>query len=361
MTPLLTDPAAQDPQDMRAAVRAFPDHLDVGWARAEAADDVARFFESPAEPVFDAAALNGVVLVGMGGSAIGGDLVRTLVAAESPVPFAVVRDYTLPAYVSERTLVIASSYSGGTEETLAAYAEAVRRGARVVVVTSGGEIAERAAADGFPTVTIPGGLQPRAALGYSLGAVLRVARALGLLSLPDDDVREALAEARDRATLHDLDDDTNPARTMSAAYVDRLPVIYTAAGLMEATAMRWQTQIHENAKHPAVGNVFPELDHNEIMAFEAGPAELLSRMHATVLRDRDDHPQVQKRYDATRALVEASIAGWSEVHSEGESRLARVLSLVQFGDAASFWLAIRKNVDPTPVETIQALKKTLVG
>ena len=346
---------------MRAAVRAFPDHLDVGWTRAEAADDLDRFFESPAEPAFDPAALNGVVLVGMGGSAIGGDLVRTLVAAESPVPFAVVRDYTLPAYVSERTLVIASSYSGGTEETLAAYADAVARGARVVVVTSGGEIAERAARDGFPTITIPGGLQPRAALGYSLGAVLRLARALGLLALSDADFRTAVSEARDRATLHDLDSDENPARAMSEAYLDRLPVVYTAAGLMEAVAMRWRTQLHENAKHPAVGNVFPELDHNEIMGYESGPADLLARMHVEVLRDRDDHPQVQKRYDATRALVAGSVHGWTEVTSEGETRLARVLSLVQLGDAASFWLAIRKGVDPTPVETIQALKKTLVA
>ncbi len=361
MPNLITDAARQDPQDMRGAVRAFPDHLDIGWARAEAVDDLTRFFESPGQPTFDARALNGVVLVGMGGSAIGGDLVRTLVEAEADVPFAVVRGYSLPAWVSERTLVIASSYSGGTEETLAGYDAAVQRGARVAVVTSGGEIAERAAADGFPTVTIPGGLQPRAALGYSFGAVLRLARALGLVALPDATFHEALQEARDRATVHDLDDDANPARARSAAYVGNLPVIYTAAGLMEAVALRWRGQIQENAKHPAVGNVFPELDHNEIMGYESGPEDLLSRMHVEVLRDLDDHPQVQKRYAATRALVASDVHGWTEVHSEGESRLARMLSLVQLGDAASFWLAVRKGVDPTPVETIQALKRTLAG
>ncbi len=361
MPDLITDAALQDPQDMRGAVRAFPDHFDVGWTRAEAVDDLTRFFESPDQPAFDARSLNGVVLVGMGGSAIGGDLVRTLVEAEADVPFVVVRGYTLPAWVSERTLVIASSYSGGTEETLSSYDDAVQRGARVAVVTSGGEIAERAAADGFPTVTIPGGLQPRAALGYSLGAVLRLARALGLVALPDDTVHTALQEARDRALVHDLDDDANPARARAAAYVGNLPVIYTGAGLMEAVALRWRGQIQENAKHPAVGNVFPELDHNEIMGFEAGPEDLLARMHVEVLRDRDDHPQVQKRYDATRALVVDDLHGWTEVHSEGESRLARMLSLVQLGDAASFWLAVRKGVDPTPVETIQALKRTLAG
>ena len=361
MSELIADAALQDPQDMRAAVRAFPDHLDVGWARAEGVDDLERFFEMPGEDAFDRHALRSVVLVGMGGSAIGGDLVRTLVADESPVPFSVVRDYTLPAFVDERTLVVASSYSGGTEETLAGYAEARARGARVVVVTSGGEIAERAETDGFPSVTIPGGLQPRAALGYSFGAVLRLARALGLVALPDDDWREALAEAQTRAALHDLDDETNPARALSEAYVNRLPVVYAAAGLMEAVAMRWRTQLHENAKHPAFGNVFPELDHNEIMGYEAGPADLLGRFHVEVLRDAGDHPQVQKRYDATRDLVAETVHGWTEVHSEGESRLARMLSLVQLGDAASYWLAIRKGVDPTPVETIQALKKQLAG
>ena len=361
MPALLTDASTQDPQDMRAAVRAFPDHLDVGWTRAAAVDDLDRFFESPTEPTFDRDALTGVVLVGMGGSAIGGDLVRTLARDEAPVPFEVVRGYTLPAWVGERTLVIASSYSGGTEETLSAYAEAVERGAHVVVITSGGEIARMAEAAGFPTITIPGGLQPRAALGYSLGAGLRLARALGLITLPDADWHEALEDARGRAALHDLDDETNPARALSEAYVGRLPVVYTAAGLMEAVALRWRTQIHENAKHPAVGNVFPELDHNEIMGYESGPEDLLKRMHVEVLRDRDDHPQVQKRYAATRALVQDDVHGWTEVESEGESRLARMLSLVQLGDAASFWLAMRKGVDPTPVETIQALKRTLAG
>ncbi|HEX9952822.1 MAG TPA: bifunctional phosphoglucose/phosphomannose isomerase [Rubricoccaceae bacterium] len=354
MPALITDAATQDPQDMRAAVRAFPDHLQTGWDAAEATDDLALFLPELPD-------LNGVVLVGMGGSAIGGDLVRTLAADHSPVPFLVIRDYTLPAWVSARTLVIASSYSGGTEETLAAYAEAEARGARLVVVTSGGDIAEKAAAAGVPTVTIPGGLQPRAALGYSLGAVLRLARALGLLALPDAEFDAAVADARDRAARHDADDDANPARALSEAYVDRLPVVYTAAGFLEAVAMRWRTQLHENAKHPAVGNVFPELDHNEIMGYESGPADLLARMHVEVLRDRDDHPQVQKRYAATRDLVSGDVHGWTEVMTDGESRLARMLSLVQLGDAASYWLAIRKGVDPTPVETIQALKKTLVG
>ena len=344
----LYDPAA-DPGDMRAAVRAFPDHLEEGWTRGAAVEDFG----------LDDADFDGVVLCGMGGSAIGGDLVRGIVEPTAPIPFAVNRGYGLPGWVGEGTLVVASSYSGGTEETLSAFEEALERGADVVCVTSGGPLAERAQSEDLDLVTIPGGLQPRAALGYSLGVVLRLARTLGLAELPDDEVEAALAAARDRAAAHDEDADGNPARDLSARFEGALPVVYTAAGLLEPVGMRWRTQIHENAKHPAVGNVFPELDHNEIMGYESGPEDVLSRVQVVALRDEEDHPQIQKRFDITRELVEPSVGGWTEVESEGDSRLARALSLVQLGDAASFWLAVRKGVDPTPVDTIQSLKKKL--
>ena len=257
--------SAKDPDDMRAAVRAFPDHLATGWERGAAADGFG----------LDAGAFDGVVLCGMGGSAIGGDLVAGLVEPTTTLPWTVNRGYTLPGWVGENTLVIASSYSGGTEETLSAFAEAKERGARLLVVTSGGELLDRATADGLDHVVIPGGLQPRAALGYSLGVGLRVARALGLAELSDAEFDAALAAARDRAEAHDEDADGNPARDLSARWVGALPVVYTAVGLLEAVGVRWQTQINENAKHPAVGNVLPELDHNEIMGYESGPPEVL--------------------------------------------------------------------------------------
>ncbi len=346
--PDLYDPSL-DPGDMRAAVRAFPDHLAEGWRRGAAVDD----FD------LDASAFDGVVLCGMGGSAIGGDLVRGVVEPTSPLPFVVNRGYSLPGWVGERTLVVASSYSGGTEETLSAFADAEARGARRLAITSGGDLWEIADDEGLDVVAIPGGLQPRAALGYSLGVVLRLARKLGLAELSDAEFDVALAAARDRAERHDGDADGNPARDLAASFEDVLPVVYTGVGLLEPVGMRWRTQVHENAKHPAVGNVLPELDHNEIMGFEAAPPALAERMHVVALRDADDHAQIVKRFEATRDLVAPGIAGWTELESEGDSRLARALSLVQLGDATSFWLAVRKGVDPTPVETIQALKKTL--
>ena len=345
-----------DPDDMRGAVRDFPTHLATGWERGQAVESLG----------LDAGDLDGLVLCGMGGSAIGGDLVRGLVEPTAPIPFLVNRGYRLPGWVGERSLVVASSYSGGTEETLSAFEEARERGARVLVVTSGGQLLEHAKADGIDHVVIPGGLQPRAALGYSLGVVLRLARALGLAELADGEVEAALDAARQRAERHDQDQDgsreagaANPARDLSERWVGALPVVYAGVGLLEAVGMRWQTQINENAKHPAVGNVFPELDHNEIMGYESGPPEVLGQMQVVVLRDADDHPQIGKRVDATRDLVQDAVGGWTEYASEGDSRLGRMLSMIQLGDAASFWLAVRKGVDPTPVETIQQLKKTL--
>ena len=344
----LYDPSL-DPGDMRAAVRAFPDHLEEGWSRGAAVESFG----------LDASDLDGVVLCGMGGSAIGGDLVRGIVEPTASLPFVVNRGYELPGWVGERTLVVASSYSGGTEETLSGFADAKARGARRLAVTSGGTLAEIAEADGLDVVVIPGGLQPRAALGYSLGVGLRLARALGLAELADAEVAAALDAARQRAARHDEDADGNPARDLATVLDGALPVVYTGTGLLEPVGLRWRTQIHENAKHPAVGNVLPELDHNEIMGFEAGPEAVLSAMQVVALRDADDHGQVGRRFDATRSLVEPRVGGWTDVASEGGSRLDRALSLVQLGDAASFWLAMVKGVDPTPVETIQALKKTL--
>ncbi len=342
---------AQDPDAMRTAVRAFPDHLQEGWTRGATAAG------------FDlhATDFDGVVICGMGGSAIGGDLVRTLVEPSAPVPVLVNRGYSLPGWVGEGTLVVVSSYSGGTEETLSAFDDARQRGARTLSITAGGTLAEHAEADDLDVVQIPGGLQPRAALGYSLGVLLRLADAMGLGEISEATFQSALADARRRAERYDADAEGNPARDLSATFEGALPVVYTGTGLLEAVGMRWRTQLHENPKHPAVGNVVPELDHNEIMGFESGPPEVLRRMQIVVLRDHDDHPQIQKRFDATRGLVESSVGGWHEVETDGESRLSRMLSLVQLGDWVSFWLAIRKGVDPTPVETIQQLKKTLAA
>ena len=341
-----------DSSDMLGHIRAFPDHLADGWARGAATEDFG----------WRAAQFDAVVVCGMGGSAIGGDLMRTFAESEAPVPVQVVRGYQVPAFVSAETLVVISSYSGGTEETLACYADARDRGATVLAVTSGGEVQQRAVQGSDRTVEIPGGMQPRAALGFSLGVLLRLARETGLATVSDDDFETAVEAARARSErLGQAEESGNEAVTLAQTLHDKLAVVYSGPGLLEAVNMRWRTQLHENAKAPAVGNLFPELDHNEIMGFEAAPDAIASRMAVVVLRDGGDHPQVHKRMDATRDLVQDRVGSWTVVDSEGPSRLGRMLSLLQLGDFVSFYLAMLQQVDPTPVETIQHLKKTLAA
>lgn len=331
---------------MHGAIAAFPDHLREGWRRGEAAEAFG----------LDVRALDGIVVCGMGGSAIGGDLMRTLAEASAPVPVHVVRGYALPGWVGEKTLVVASSYSGGTEETLSAFAEARARGAVRVVIASGGDLMAQAEREGLPRVTIPGGLQPRAALGYSFGVLLRLGRALGLFALLDADFEAAAWEAAERARRYA---EGGAARDLADQLHGRLPVVYSGTALLEAVNLRWRTQLHENAKLLAYGNLFPELNHNEIVGFEATPEAVLARLAVVALRDREEHPQVQRRFEITRGIVAPRVALWHEAETEGETRLGRLLSLVQLGDWVSYWLAMAQGVDPTPVESIQQLKATL--
>ena len=339
--------ARLDPDHMFDAVRAFPEHFREGWTRA--ADVQVRH---------RATDLTEVVIVGMGGSAIGGDLARTYCRDSAPVPITVVRDYTLPASVGEGALVIASSYSGGTEETLAAFDEAAVRGAAIYAITSGGELQHRAERDDLPHVVIPGGLQPRAALGYSLGALLRLATKLGLCDVTDTEYSEAV-ELVDAGAERYADTESNEALDLAHALYGTVPIVSTGPGLLQAVGVRWANQIHENAKQLAFGNVFAELNHNEIMGWEAAPESVRDLLHVVVLRDGGDHPQIQKRIDVTRGLLADEAAGWTEVVARGEGKLARMLSTIQFGDFVSYYLALLVGVDPTPVETIQQLKRTL--
>ncbi len=345
----LDDIRSVDSSGMYDAVRSFPEQWGSGREGALKAD------------------LSGVrrdgyrqvVVVGMGGSAIGGDLLRTLALDEATVPVIVSRSYRLPAWVGPETIVIASSYSGNTEETLAALDEALQRQASVVCISTGGTLRARAEAEGWPFVPMTGGLQPRAALGYSLTALLTVAEHIGLLR-PDAAAwaeTQALLEEQ-VAALADPEAPQNRALDLAAALNGRLPVVYSSGGLLEAVNLRWRNQMHENSKTHAVGNVFPELNHNEIMGW-ARRTDRLKGIGVIVLRDRDDHPRVQRRMDVTRDLLTDLAGFWTEVHSRGTSKLARLMSLIYLGDWVSLYLAILHKVDPTPIGLINQLKEAL--
>jgi len=344
---ILDDIRRIDLNGMYDAIRTFPEQWQEGRQRALEAG----------LPPLDAADFSQVLVVGMGGSAIGGDLLRTLALDAAVVPILVSRSYTVPAWVGTETLVVVSSYSGNTEETLSAMDAAQEQGATIVCIASGGEVIERAQVQHLPHLTVPGGLQPRAALGYSLTTSLTLAERIGLLDLGQaswDETQTLLEEKA--AALGQLEG--NEAQDLAQDLHGKLPFIYSSEGLLEAVNVRWRNQIQENAKTLATGNVWPELNHNEIMGWEHDTG-LLEHIAVVVLRDAGEHPQVGRRIQVTQGLLAERAALWQDVDSQGESKLARVMSLVHHGDWVSFYLAILNGVDPTPVGLIQQLKKTL--
>ncbi len=342
--------ARRDPGGMTAAAMDVPRQLREAW---DIAEDVS-FPEN-------LAGARCIVAAGLGGSAIGGDLVRELTATDRTVPMVVVRQYDLPAFVGRDSLVFVSSYSGNTEETLSAYEAARAREARIVCITSGGRLAEAARADGTPLVSIPKGLPPRNAVGYMFVPMLALLARFGYAADCSEDIGEASQILQDLAAVlgPDCPCAMNQAKTIALSMHRRIPLVYGAEGLTSVAALRWKTQINENAKTHAFWNAFPEVNHNETVGW--GAEEALSRvLHVVVLRDKGDHPRVKRRMDITAGLM-TKASGLSEVHSLGRSRMARLLSLVYVGDFASLYLAFLYGVDPKPVELIDYLKKELAA
>lgn len=301
-----------------------------------------------------------VVLAGLGGSAIGGDLVRVLVSRQAGVPVLVVRDYNLPACVDQDALVFLTSYSGNTEETLEAYRQAGDKGAARIVLTTGGRLAELAERDGVLSVRVPGGLPPRSAIGYlSLPALLILAR-LGLTVFDPEagaELLEVMGRVRDELGAG-VPVAANRAKSLALKLYGKVPVIYGSCGTTEAAAIRWKGQINENSKSLAFWNLFPELNHNEVVGSEA-PPELLRQMAVLILEDPGDHPRIKARIEITAELLGKRVASITRLQGEGDSLLARIFSLIYLGDFTSVYLALLYNIDPRPVRVIDHLKQEL--
>lgn len=301
-----------------------------------------------------------IVISGMGGSAIGGDLVRMLTLNRSLIPIIINRDYGMPAFVDEKTLVIASSYSGNTEETLAAYREAKRKNAKIIAITTGGKLKENAMADEVPVITIPKGLPPRAALGYSFFPLLIVLEELGIISNNAYDFEETinfLKEIRETFIPEILEKD-NEAKRLAKKIFGKIPVIYGISGLTDVIALRWKGQFNENAKHPAVFNAFPELNHNEIMGFE-GDEKLLKNLEIVILRSARENDRIVKRVEITAELIKNKVSGITEILPKGNSPLCEMLYQIMYGDYVSTYLAILNKKDPIEIESINILKERL--
>ncbi len=337
-----------DAANMYRVIREFPDQ--VREAVALAASTPLRL---------SAARVDAIVLTGLGGSAIGGDLLRCYLATELKVPFLVNRQYTLPAFVGTRSLVIVSSYSGNTEETIAAHKEARKRRAKILCISSDGTTAAMARKAKTPLMTIPGGLQPRAALGYSFFPLLIVLSRLGIIRSKTRAITETIDLLNTKAAEYGTPDpSTNRALQIAKALHGRLGVVYSAAELLDAVNTRWRSQLAENAKSLAFGNLLPEMNHNELVGWKI-LKDQMREMLVLFLRDKGDHPRVQARLDLTKGIIAEQTPHIVEIWSEGVSPLARIFSLVYLGDWVSYYLAILNHEDPTPVTVIDHLKSSL--
>jgi glucose/mannose-6-phosphate isomerase len=340
--------AQHDPAGMGARIAAFP-------TQATEAVDIGR----AARIKVRTAGLKQICFCGLGGSAIAGDLLRSLLADQLRIPFTVNRHYTLPRSVGPDTLVIVSSYSGNTEETNAAHREALKRKAKILCITSGGATETLARRRSSPCILIPGGSPPRAALAYSFFPILFALGKLGVIRRPGKDVAETLDLLREKAALYARPDPAaNPALQLAERLQGRITVIYSSTERFDAVNTRWRGQFAENAKVLCFGHVLPEMNHNELVGWEV-LREQMREMAVVFLRDRGDHPRIAVRTDVTRDLLQRVTPHVSEIWSEGTSPLARMFSLVHLGDWVSYYLALLHGVDPTPVAAIDHLKKEL--
>jgi glucose/mannose-6-phosphate isomerase len=306
--------------------------------------------ESPEAPL---------IVCGMGGSAIGGDLAAAALGERLTRPLVTVRGYELPSWATPESVVVCASSSGETEETIACYDAAGALGATRIAVTTGGRLAGCARADGVPVVGIPSGLQPRAAVAYMLVATLEVAALAGVaprVRTEIDSGARALVELG-REWGPDADDG-NLAKDLAERALNSCVCVY-GAGPTTATAYRWKTQLNENAKLPAFAGELPEADHNEIVGWQG--ASRLGRFFAVFLEDADQHPRTRRRIEATAALIEPEASGVATVQSRGNGRIGRLLSLVMLGDLTSIYIAVLNELDPTPVELIDRLKTELAS
>ncbi|UCF36254.1 MAG: bifunctional phosphoglucose/phosphomannose isomerase [Acidobacteriota bacterium] len=301
-----------------------------------------------------------VVLLGMGGSAIGGDLAKAYLGPRLTLPLEVVRSYSLPGHVGKGTLVIVSSYSGNTEETLSAFAAARRTSASVVAITSGGEVEELARKHQFACLKLPGGQPPRTALPFSFVGILGVLEKSGLVSGAIREVRQSIPWVSERLRLYGPEqmESENPAKQLARQLHGRISVVYGSEGRLAYVARRWSGQFCENGKGLSYFSALPEMNHNEIVGWKH-PEETLADILPIFLSDRDDERRVAIRATITRELLKQWTDPILEFRAEGNSWLERLWTLILLGDFASVYLALLNSEDPTPVEPIEQLKNRL--
>jgi len=294
--------------------------------------------------------IRNIVFLGLGGSAFGGEVVRNLIANHCPVPFFICRDYAVPEFVSNHTLAIVSSYSGNTEETLAAMKTAIGKKANVICITSGGEVASIATAGGYPCIILPGGFPPRAAAGFSIVQILFILHRYGLSPDFRPEMREASTELSKFGGF-------NVAREIAASFHGKLSIIYSTSGF-ESAAIRWRQQIEENSKQLAFHHVIPEMNHNELVGWK-NPPGITSNSSVVIFDSSLVHERNRLRISIVRDLISGRNGQVAVIQPQGKTHLSQLFYLIHLGDWVSLYLSELNQEDPLPVTVIDFLKGEL--
>jgi glucose/mannose-6-phosphate isomerase len=337
-----------DTENMIAHIDGLPDQMQQAW----------QLGSSSPLPAWEQ--VEQIVIAGMGGSAIGGDLLAAYTLPHCRVPLVVHRDYGLPAWArGPQTLVIASSHSGNTEEVLDSFNEAQSRGCRLLAITTGGALAHQAQAAGAPVWRFEHKGQPRAAVGFSFCLLLAALTRLQLVPDPSGEMDEAIHAMREQQQdiQADIPDVHNPAKRLAGQLVGRI-VTVIGSDVLAPVARRWKGQINELAKAWGAFDTLPEADHNSL-AGSLNPPESLGRIAAIFLRAPTDHPRNRKRAELTRQILMLNGVGTDYHDALGKSRLANLWTALHYGDYVGYYLAMAYEVDPTPVDAIESFKKAL--
>jgi len=339
--------AAADPTDQLADVLSIPEHLRDALWKAESADVTP--WDSP----------GGLIVAGMGGSAIGGRLARAILGDQASRPVLSVAGYALPPWTTQDSTVLCISYSGDTEETLACFEAAGVLGAGRIVATTGGALAQAARAEGVPVIPMAGGLQPRAAVAYSTVAALEAAAICGAGPKLTTEIDVAADHLEQLAVAWGPESgEESEAKVLARALHGTIPV-FIGAGLTHAIAYRWKTQVNENAKQHAFSSALPECDHNEIVGWSSAARH--GRFSAVFLDDCDDTPRVAQRIRLTREIIGEAAAGSHVVPTRGQTTVERAFSLVLLGDLVSVYLGVLNGEDPVTIGPIDRLKERLAA
>jgi glucose/mannose-6-phosphate isomerase len=339
---------ATDKSGTRLQIRGLPEQCRQAWAQA-----------SSFHPDDDYSAIDKVVVLGMGGSAIGGDFLRAITSAKSKILTIVNREYDLPQWVDEKTLVLISSYSGNTEEIISSFTQSLKTKSKKIVISTGGKISKLAMENKIPIFTVQHRSQPREALGYSFLPLLAIIQNLGLIDGVSAEVNSMVVTLDELTNQYkeDVPLANNSAKKLAIDLYDKIAVIY-AAGLLTDVARRWKTQINENSKSMAFFETLPELNHNAVVGYRY-PANINKNVLVLLLRCQSLHPRVLLRYQVTGELLDQNNIEHEFIDNNGGNILADMMSAVLMGDWVSYYLAILNGIDPTPVPEIDFLKKRL--